>query len=236
MNRVRNYQKELDSIIENLSARQMAGAGEGTVQRPRLLLHACCAPCSSYCMEYLRAYFDLTLFYYNPNITEDAEYRKRVEEEKRLIAALNAQPYENLERQTGENIIKLLEGDYDPARFYEITKGLEQCPEGGERCFRCYELRLRESAEAARRLQFDYFTTTLTISPLKNAARLNEIGERLGVEYGVAYLPSDFKKRNGYKRSIELSKEYHLYRQDYCGCVYSRMERERQKQAVVIGG
>lgn len=236
MNRVRNYQKELDSIIENLSARQMAGAGEGTVQRPRLLLHACCAPCSSYCMEYLRAYFDLTLFYYNPNITEDAEYRKRVEEEKRLIAALNAQSYENLERQTGENIIKLLEGDYDPARFYEITKGLEQCPEGGERCFRCYELRLRESAEAARRLQFDYFTTTLTISPLKNAARLNEIGERLGVEYGVAYLPSDFKKRNGYKRSIELSKEYHLYRQDYCGCVYSRMERERQKQAVVIGG
>lgn len=214
----------------------MAGAGEGTVQRPRLLLHACCAPCSSYCMEYLRAYFDLTLFYYNPNITEDAEYRKRVEEEKRLIAALNAQSYENLERQTGENIIKLLEGDYDPARFYEITKGLEQCPEGGERCFRCYELRLRESAEAARRLQFDYFTTTLTISPLKNAARLNEIGERLGVEYGVAYLPSDFKKRNGYKRSIELSKEYHLYRQDYCGCVYSRMERERQKQAVVIGG
>lgn len=236
MNRVRNYQKELDSIIENLSARQMAGAGEGTVQHPRLLLHACCAPCSSYCMEYLRAYFDLTLFYYNPNITEDAEYRKRVEEEKRLIAALNAQSYENLERQTGENIIKLLEGDYDPARFYEITKGLEQCPEGGERCFRCYELRLRESAEAARRLQFDYFTTTLTISPLKNAARLNEIGERLGVEYGVAYLPSDFKKRNGYKRSIELSKEYHLYRQDYCGCVYSRMERERQKQAVVIGG
>lgn len=236
MNRVRNYQKELDSIIENLSARQMAGAGEGTVQRPRLLLHACCAPCSSYCMEYLRAYFDLTLFYYNPNITEDAEYRKRVEEEKRLIAALNAQSYENLERQTGENIIKLLEGDYDPARFYEITKGLEQCPEGGERCFRCYELRLRESAEAARRLQFDYFTTTLTISPLKNAARLNEIGERLGVEYGVPYLPSDFKKRNGYKRSIELSKEYHLYRQDYCGCVYSRMERERQKQAVVIGG
>lgn len=234
MNRVRNYQKELDSIIENLAAHQRAGAG--TVQRPRLLLHACCAPCSSYCLEYLRAYFDLTVFYYNPNITEDAEYRKRVEEEKQLIAALNAQPHGNLERQTGENIIKLIEGDYDPARFYEIAQGLEQCPEGGERCFRCYELRLRESAEAARRLQFDYFTTTLTISPLKNAARLNEIGERLGAEYGVAYLPSDFKKRNGYKRSIELSKEYHLYRQDYCGCVYSRMERERQKQAVVIGG
>ncbi len=227
MNAVRNYQKELDKIIEKLVARQAANETEGAgVQMPRLLLHACCAPCSSYCLEYLRDYFDLTVFYYNPNITEDVEYRKRVAEEKRLIVALNTQRCAR---------IKMIEGDYDSADFYEIARGLEQCPEGGERCFRCYELRLRESARVAKELQFDYFTTTLTISPLKNADKLNEIGERLGEEYGVAFLPSDFKKRNGYKRSIELSKEYHLYRQDYCGCVYSRMERERQKQSKIDG-
>lgn len=228
MNTVRNYQKELDKIIENLSARQAVNETEGIdVQMPRLLLHACCAPCSSYCLEYLRDYFELTVFYYNPNITEDVEYRKRVAEEKRLIETLNSQ----MGDMSGPHAeIKIIEGDYNPDSFYKIAKGLEQCPEGGERCFRCYELRLRESARVARKLQFDYFTTTLTISPLKNAAKLNEIGERLGEEYGVAFLPSDFKKRNGYKRSIELSREYHLYRQDYCGCVYSRMERERQKQ------
>lgn len=221
MNTVRNYQKELDKIIEDLSARRLAGIDEEAAggQMPKLLLHACCAPCSSYCLEYLRDYFDLTVFYYNPNITEDVEYRKRVAEEKRLIETLNDKRFK----------IKIIEGDYEPDRFYEISKGLEQCPEGGERCFRCYELRLRESARVAKEQHFDYFTTTLTISPLKNAARLNEIGERLGAEYGVAYLPSDFKKRNGYKRSIELSEEYHLYRQDYCGCVYSRMEREKQR-------
>ncbi len=228
MNAVRNYQKELDKIIENLSARQAVNETEGTdVQMPRLLLHACCAPCSSYCLEYLWDYFELTVFYYNPNITEDVEYRKRVAEEKRLIETLNSQ----MGDMSGPHAeIKIIEGDYNPDSFYKIAKGLEQCPEGGERCFLCYELRLRESARVARKLQFDYFTTTLTISPLKNAAKLNEIGERLGEEYGVAFLPSDFKKRNGYKRSIELSREYHLYRQDYCGCVYSRMERERQKQ------
>ena len=164
------------------------------------------------------------------------EYRKRVAEEKRLIAMLNEQTDDVGNGQGSQSgkmhkrfKIKIIEGDYEPDRFYEISKGLEQCPEGGERCFRCYELRLRESARVAKELHFDYFTTTLTISPLKNAAKLNEIGERLGAEYGVAYLPSDFKKRNGYKRSIELSEEYHLYRQDYCGCVYSRMEREQQR-------
>lgn len=233
VNTVRNYQKELDKLIAKLSTQQSVHQAEGTdVQRPRLLLHACCAPCSSYCLEYLRDYFNLTVFYYNPNITEDVEYRKRVEEERRLIGMLNTQ-MDDLTEPHAE--IKIIEGDYDPASFYEITKGLESCPEGGERCFRCYELRLRASARAAKELQFDYFTTTLTISPLKNAAKLNEIGERLGEEYGVAFLPSDFKKRNGYKRSIELSKEYHLYRQDYCGCVYSRMERERQKQSKIDG-
>lgn len=237
MNIVRNYQKELDKIIEDLSVRRAADVREGAaMQMPKLLLHACCAPCSSYCLEYLRTYFDLTVFYYNPNITEDVEYRKRVAEEKRLIEMMNSQACDISGQQAEEESsgqsakIKMMEGDYNPSSFYEISKGLEQCPEGGERCFRCYELRLRESARVAGKLHFDYFTTTLTISPLKNAAKLNEIGERLGEEYGVAYLPSDFKKRNGYKRSIELSKEYHLYRQDYCGCVYSRMEREKQKQ------
>lgn len=206
MSVVRNYQKELDKIIED------AGAREGGA--PSLFLHSCCAPCSSYVLEYLRQYFRITVFYYNPNITEDAEYRKRVEEQKRLIAAYNqkAQGY----------AIEVLEGDYEPDLFFQIAKGLEACPEGGERCFACYELRLLETAKRAQAGNYDYFTTTLSISPLKNAAKLNEIGEKLAASCGVAWLPSDFKKRDGYKRSIELSKEYELYRQDYCGCVYSR--------------
>lgn len=206
MNKVRNYQKELDKIIED------AGARDGGA--PSLFLHSCCAPCSSYVLEYLRQYFRITVFYYNPNITEDAEYRKRVEEQKRLIAAYNqkAQGY----------AIEVLEGDYEPDLFFQIAKGLEACPEGGERCFACYELRLLETAKRAQAGNYDYFTTTLSISPLKNAAKLNEIGEKLAASCGVAWLPSDFKKRDGYKRSIELSKEYELYRQDYCGCVYSR--------------
>lgn len=205
----RNYQRELDRILE-----------KPDIQGKRLLLHSCCAPCSSYCMEYLREYFELTVFYFNPNITEDEEYRKRVAEEKRLIAAYN--------EKKGLRPIDMIEGDYEPQRFYdEAAKGFEQCPEGGERCFRCYELRLRESARVAKQRDFDYFTTTLSISPLKSAQKLNEIGERLAGEYGVPYLPSDFKKRDGYKRSIELSAEYGLYRQNYCGCVYSRRGESR---------
>ena len=198
----RNYQRELDKLLDQLT------------EAPRLLLHSCCAPCSSSVLEYLRQYFRITVFYYNPNITEDAEYRKRVEEQKRLIAAYNqkAQGY----------AIEVLEGDYEPDLFFQIAKGLEACPEGGERCFACYELRLLETAKRAQAGNYDYFTTTLSISPLKNAAKLNEIGEKLAASCGVAWLPSDFKKRDGYKRSIELSKEYELYRQDYCGCVYSR--------------
>ena len=201
----RNYQKELEKVME---------LNKGRGQVPRLFLHSCCAPCSSYVLEYLSPLFAVTVFYYNPNIFPAEEYEKRVEEQKRLIAAYNqkAQGY----------AIEVLEGDYEPDLFFQIAKGLEACPEGGERCFACYELRLLETAKRAQAGNYDYFTTTLSISPLKNAAKLNEIGEKLAASCGVAWLPSDFKKRDGYKRSIELSKEYELYRQDYCGCVYSR--------------
>ncbi len=211
MNTVRNYQKELDKIIEGLGAVKESA--------PTLFLHSCCAPCSSYVLEYLRRCFRITVFYYNPNITEEEEYRKRAAEQKRLIAAYNGELSEG--KRPGHPI-QVVEGDYEPECFFQIAKGLEQCPEGGERCFACYELRLRETAKRAKAGGCDYFTTTLSISPLKNAAKLNEIGEKLAGEYGVAWLPSDFKKRDGYKRSIELSREYGLYRQDYCGCVYSR--------------
>ena len=219
-----NYQKELDKIIEKLCDSDQGGNGKRKV--PTLLLHSCCAPCSSYCMEYLRQFFDLTVFYYNPNITQQSEYRLRAEEEKRLIRAFNELPTED------GRTIKIMEGDYEPERFLEMAKGLEQCPEGGERCFRCYELRLRKTAEKAKELGFDFFTTTLTISPLKNAAKLNEIGMQLAKELDVNWLVSDFKKKNGYKRSIELSQQYHLYRQNYCGCGFSKaesMKREIQK-------
>lgn len=243
----RNYQKELDSIIEKLSVDhvQQERSGQECIQQdsggqqaPTLLLHSCCAPCSSYCMAYLREYFDITVFYYNPNITEDAEYRHRVEEEKRLIAAYNQQ-VENLaagKAVTGKpqvtansKKIRIIEGDYEPEKFVEIARGYEDCPEGGERCFRCFTLRLRKTAELAKELKFDYFTTTLTISPLKNAEKLNEIGEQMAKEFGITWLPSDFKKKEGYKQSIELSHAYGLYRQDYCGCGYSKAERERQR-------
>ena len=209
----RNYSKELEQILENEQNRGK-----------RLFLHSCCAPCSSYVLEYLRKFFAITVFYYNPNITEQEEYFKRVEEQKRLIREFNRQLEDvNL---TEAYPIEVIEGDYQRELFFDSVKGLENCKEGGERCFVCYELRLRETAKRAKELQADYFTTTLTISPLKNAAKLNEIGERLAQEYSVPFLPSDFKKKNGYHRSIELSKEYDLYRQDYCGCIYSKLERE----------
>ncbi len=204
----RNYQKELDLLLSGL---------EKAADAPTLLLHSCCAPCSSYCMEYLRDFFRITVFYYNPNITEEAEYRKRVKEEIRLIETYNRQVEEYRKAK-----IEIIEGSYEPDCFWEMAKGLENCPEGGERCFGCYELRLRKTAELAKEQGFDYFTTTLTISPLKNAGKLNEIGERLALEYGIRWLPSDFKKRGGYQRSIELSEEYDLYRQNYCGCVFSK--------------
>ena len=203
-----NYQKELDKTIEKISREQKV---------PRLLLHSCCAPCSSYVLEYLSQYFEITVFYYNPNLYPEREFIKRSAEQRRLIDEMKV-----------VHPVTFVEGKFEKERFYRTVAGLENVPEGGERCFRCYELRLGETAELAAQGGFDYFTTTLTISPLKNAQKLNEIGLRLSAEYGVEYLVSDFKKRNGYKRSVELSAEHGMYRQDYCGCVYSWRERHEQ--------
>ena len=204
MNKI-NYQKELDSLIESLVKDKKV---------PTLLLHSCCAPCSSYVLEYLSQYFKISVFFYNPNIYPMEEYSRRVTEQKELISALKVK-YE----------IKFIEGRYDTENFYNIAKGLEEEKEGGTRCFKCYELRLKEAAIIAKEEGYDYFTTTLSISPYKNAQKLNEIGGKLSEEYDVRYLYSDFKKKEGYKRSIELSNEYNLYRQDYCGCVFSKNER-----------
>ena len=203
----KNYQKIMEDLI-----RENCTAGEA----PSLLLHSCCAPCSSYCIACLAEHFHVTVFYYNPNIYPETEYRERAREQERLICEMKT-----------ENPIHFLEGTYDPSVFYAMARGHEKDLEGGERCFRCYELRLREGAAVAKQGGFDYFTTTLSISPLKNAQKLNEIGIRLGEEYGVPYLQSDFKKKNGYKRSTELSAQYGLYRQNYCGCVFSQ-EKENK--------
>lgn len=201
MNKI-NYQKETDSVIESLN---------GTV--PTLLLHSCCAPCSSYTLEYLSRYFSITVFYFNPNISPKAEFDKRFAEQKRLIEALPS-----------ENKISLICGDYNYDEFLNIARGYESVPEGGERCFRCYRMRLEKTAELAKQKGFDYFCTTLSISPLKNSQKINEIGFDVAEKYGVKWLPSDFKKREGYKRSIELSREYGLYRQNFCGCVFSKSQ------------
>lgn len=223
MENKRNYSIELDKIMKNPENRGKS-----------LFLHSCCAPCSSYVLEYLRSFFRITVFYYNPNITADEEYAKRVIEQKRLISELNAQTDTDMQGKEDGGApafkIEIVEGDYDKQLFFDRVKGLEKCKEGGERCFACYELRLAETAKQARVREKDYFTTTLTISPLKNAAKLNEIGERLASEHDVAWLPSDFKKKGGYQRSIELSKEHDLYRQNYCGCIYSKMEREIKEE------
>lgn len=198
-----NWQKKLDTEIEGMDGRKT------------LLLHACCAPCSSYVLEYLTEFFDISLLYYNPNIFPEAEYLKRVEEVKRLLSEMPL-----------KSSVRLIEGRYEPEEFFEISKGLENVPEGGERCFKCYRLRLEEAAREAEKGSFDFFTTTLSISPHKNSDKLNEIGEKMEKQYGVKYLYADFKKKNGYKRSIELSRIYGLYRQDYCGCCFSRKQRE----------
>lgn len=216
-----NYSKQLDKILE-----------ESENRGKRLFLHSCCAPCSSYVLEYLRNFFRITVFYFNPNITEDQEYYKRVEEQKRLIGEFNSQLLkEGKGKEAAAFPIDIVEGDYQKERFFESIKGLEHCKEGGERCFACFELRLRETAVRAKERNADYFTTTLTISPLKNAVKINEIGEELSKEYKILFLPSDFKKKNGYKRSVELSAEYGLYRQDYCGCIFSKMEREKGRKS-----
>ncbi len=202
-----NYQKELDNLLNNL---------EGT---PKLLLHTCCAPCSSYCIEYLSNYFDITVLYYNPNISPKEEYEKRKQEQIRFLKEFPS-----------KNKLDILDIDYDYNDFLSIAKGLEQEKEGGRRCHKCYLLRLEKTAQIAKKHHFDYFGTTLTVSPYKNSKVLNEIGKVLQEKYNVAYLFSDFKKKEGYKRSIELSKIYHLYRQDYCGCIYSKKERDEKNE------
>ena len=207
----RNYQKELNSLIERLQK-------EG--RRPSLLLHACCAPCSSYCIEYLAKYFDITVYYYNPNIDNVLEYKRRVAEEQRFISEFPA-----------ASEVRFLEGSYEPDVYHEAVKGHEKDPERGERCQICFRMRLEKTAEAAKEGRFDYFTTTLSISPQKDPVLLNSIGGEQAQKYGVSYLYSEFRKRGGYLRSTELSREYGLYRQDYCGCSYSKAERERQKRA-----
>ena len=212
-----NYQKELDKILEEQEKNRRQLSSDGQVTRT-LFLHSCCAPCSSYVLEYLCRYFHITVYYYNPNISSDEEYQKRVKEQVRLIKSYNREMEDGTRNG---HPIRIVEGDYEPQRFYEEVRGYEDCREGGERCFRCFDLRLRETAKWAKEGGFDYFATTLTVSPLKNAQKINEIGMALAKEYDVLWLPSDFKKRDGYKRSIELSAEYGLYRQNYCGCGYS---------------
>lgn len=201
-----NYQRKLDELINTLS------------ETPKLLLHSCCAPCSSYCLEYLSRYFAITVLYYNPNISPREEFLKRAEEQRRLISELPT-----------KNPVELVVDDYDPNEFFSAVKGLEDCKEGGERCFVCYRLRLERAARYAAAHGFDYFCSTLSISPLKNAQKLNEIGEELSEIYKIPNLPNNFKKKGGYLRSIELSREYGLYRQNYCGCVFSRRESEENQ-------
>jgi len=205
----RNYQKEMEKVLD-------AAVRDGRV--PTLFLHSCCAPCSSYVLEYLSQYFSITVFYYNPNISPKEEYEARTEEVQRLIRELPA-----------VHPIRFVEGKYDPECYYEAVRGHEKDPEGGERCFVCYRLRLERSAQYAAEHGFDYFCSTLSISPMKNAAKLNEIGAELSGIYPVKLLPSDFKKKGGYLRSIELSREYGLYRQNYCGCVFSKQEAQRRE-------
>ena len=206
----RNYSKELERLIEKLQQEQKV---------PTLLLHACCAPCSSAVLEYLSRYFSITILYYNPNIAPYEEYQKREAELRRLVAEMNF-----------VHPVEILPCEYDGPAFAEAAKGLEGEPEGGKRCEACFRLRLRHAAQEASRLHFDYYTTTLSISPMKNAPLLNRLGEEIGAEYGVAHLPSDFKKKHGYMRSVILSKERALYRQDYCGCVYSKAQRQKEKE------
>lgn len=217
MNNKINYNNEMKKILDdrlNESKRQES-------PQNTLLLHACCAPCSSTCMERVRDDIDTTVYFYNPNITSEEEYVKRAEELKRLIEIFNS--------DEEHKSIGYIEGNYEPKEFISIAKGYEDCPERGERCARCFRLRLEEAAKVAKEKGFDYFTTTLTLSPLKDVQLLNEIGYDVAKETGgVKWLPSDFKKDDGYKRSIELSKKYNLYRQDYCGCIYSKNQRERE--------
>ncbi|SFE23858.1 5-formyltetrahydrofolate cyclo-ligase [Peptostreptococcus sp. D1] len=208
-NQTINFQKELDNIIENIENSEVV---------PTLLLHSCCGPCSSYVLEYLSKYFSITVFYYNPNIYPSDEYWNRVEEQKKII-----------EITESKYPINMITGAYDVDRFYKMAHGREAIPEGGERCHLCYEIRLREAAKIAKQEGFDYFTTTLSISPHKNSRVLNEIGMRIAEEYEVRHLPADFKKNNGYKRSVEITSQAGIYRQDYCGCEFSKKESDKRR-------
>lgn len=207
MNNV-NYNLEMENIIKSLKG-----------QRPRLLLHSCCGPCSSGCIERLNEFFDITVYYYNPNLDTSDEFLRRAEEQAKLLKEMDLK-YD----------MDLVVVDYNSNEYYSKIKGLEKESEGGKRCSECFDLRLRKSAEYAAENGFEYFTTTLSISPYKNAKLLNELGEEIANEYGIKYLYSDFKKKDGYKRSIELSKEYNMYRQDYCGCIYSKVEAEERRK------
>ena len=203
MNKV-NYDKELQSLIDENIKRGI---------KPKLLLHSCCAPCSSACIERLKEGFYICIFYYNPNIDSEEEYIKRRDEQKRLSSLMG---------------VDFVSCDYDCREFYSAVKGYENCQEGGERCFICYRLRLNKTAEYAKEHGYPFFATTLTLSPLKNSDKLNERGKETAKEFNLTYLSSDFKKRNGYLRSIELSKEYDLYRQNYCGCVFSKSKEKSE--------
>ena len=205
-----DFQKLLDEEIELIKEKGI---------RPKLLIHACCGPCSSYVIEYLSNYFDITIYYYNPNIYPTNEFLRRYDELEKFIKEFN---------EKNKIEIKLNAVDYETKEFYEAIRGLEHMGEKSRRCYNCYKLRMTKSAKYAKENDFDYFTTTLSISPYKNANWINEIGKKLEEKIGIKYLYSDFKKKDGYKRSLELSKEYNLYRQEYCGCVYSKEERERK--------
>jgi Uncharacterized protein conserved in bacteria len=206
----KNYGLALEKILEKIDTDSSL---------PKLLLHVCCAPCSSYVLNYLSKYFHIILLFYNPNIEPEEEYQKRKAELLRLREELQL-----------DESVKIMDCAYNPREFRAIARGMENEQEGGERCRRCYRLRMEEAAKTAKKINCDYFTTTLTISPMKNAQIINEIGEGLAEIYGVKHLPSDFKKKEGYKKSIQLSKEYNLYRQDFCGCEFSKKQRETQKE------
>lgn len=203
----KNYQIEMEKEINSFGK-----------MRPKLLLHSCCAPCSSYVLEYLSKYFDITVFFYNPNINIPGEYELRKMEQIKLINQMKT-----------ESQIGFIEGEFNAEDFLDKIKGLEAVSEGGERCLECYSLRLEKSAQITSQQKFDYFTTSLTISPMKNSNKLNEIGISLEKKYGIKWLRSDFKKKNGYKRSVELSIEHKIYRQDYCGCSFSKLESDKRK-------
>lgn len=204
-----NYHKVMLDEIQNIKK---------SGKRGKLVLHSCCAPCSSYVLQFLSEFFDIEVFFFNPNIHPEEEYLKRLEEQRRLVEEMGLH-------------YKVIGPEHQSHLFYDAVKGTEKLGEGSERCLNCFELRLDRTAQYAKDRGFDYFTTTLTISPLKNAEAINKIGEMVSEKYGIAFLNSDFKKNNGYKCSTDLSKTYHLYRQNYCGCVFSKQEMiERMKQ------